>query len=196
MAIEGLEPVPAPTAVEAANWGRRFGAWIIDSIITGIPTGLYVFSRMMREFADAGIFQSTTPPDPEEIAEITNLVMDDLLYVGLISTIIATVYFVVMHGAVGRTLGKMALGIKVIKDDGTRCDFAAAFRRAVVYPIGGGVPYIGGIVTLLNGLWPLWDDKHQSLGDKLAGTYVVRKDPVARPVVPLAPPPQAPPPAV
>lgn len=195
MAIEGLDPAPTPTVVEAANWGRRFGAWIIDAIITGIPTSIYIFSKMMREFADAGIFQSTTPPDPEEIAELTNLVMDDLLFVGLISTIIATVYFVLMHGAVGRTLGKMAVGIKVIKDDGTRCDFAAAFRRAVVYPIGGGVPYIGGIVTLLNGLWPLWDDKHQSLGDKLAGTYVVRKDPVARPVVPPAPPPQTPPPA-
>jgi uncharacterized RDD family membrane protein YckC len=196
MAFDGLQAAPAPTVVEAASWGRRFGAWIIDSIITGIPTGIYVFSRMMREFADAGMFESSTPPNPEEITELTNLVMEDLLLVGLISTIIAAVYFVLMHGAAGRTLGKMAVGIKVIKNDGTRCDFGAAFRRAVVYPIGGGVPWIGGIVTLLNGLWPLWDDRHQSLGDKLGGTYVVRKDPVTRPVVPLEPSPPPPPPAV
>jgi uncharacterized RDD family membrane protein YckC len=196
MAIEGLEPAPAPQVVEAAPWGRRFGAWIIDSIITGIPTSVYIFSKMMREFAAAGIFESSAPPTPDDISRITNRVMDDLLLIGLISTLIAAVYFVLLHGATGRTLGKMAVGIKVIKDDGSKCDFAAAFRRAVVYPIGGGVPWIGGIVTLLNGLWPLWDDKHQSLGDKLAGTYVVRKDPVVRNVPLATVTPQVPPPAV
>ena len=33
---------------------------------------------------------------------------------------------------------------------------------------------IGGIYSLLNYLWPIWDDKNQALHDKLAKTNVVR----------------------
>ena len=41
----------------------------------------------------------------------------------------------------------------------------------------GMVPFLGflgGIFSLLNVLWPLWDDKNQALHDKVAKTNVVR----------------------
>jgi uncharacterized RDD family membrane protein YckC len=40
----------------------------------------------------------------------------------------------------------------------------------------GAVPVVGsvfGLLGLLNGLWPLWDDKKQGLHDKVAATNVV-----------------------
>jgi uncharacterized RDD family membrane protein YckC len=39
------------------------------------------------------------------------------------------------------------------------------------------VPFVGsfaGLFPLLDGLWPLWDDKRQALHDKAARTNVVR----------------------
>ncbi|HEX2149538.1 MAG TPA: RDD family protein [Actinomycetota bacterium] len=189
-------PAAAPPLVEVASWGRRFGAIIIDNILLGIPTGVFAFFMAMSEFEEAGMFDGSEPSEAE-MTEIMNGMMGDFVLFGLISTIIGALYFILMHGSLGRTLGKMVFGIKVIKDDGSRCDMGAAFRRAVVYPIGGGVPYVGWLVTILNGLWPLWDDKHQSLGDKLGATYVVRKDPSPGPMVPIAgSPPQSPTPSV
>lgn len=188
MTVSGLPETPAAPVVEVASWGRRFGAWILDNIILGIPTGIYAFGRVMSEFSDAGILDGGEPSE-SEINRITENMTGDMMMFGLIGMIIGALYFILMHGGLGRTLGKMAFGIKVIKDDGSPCDMGAAFRRAVVYPIGGGVPYIGWLVTIINGLWPLWDERHQSLGDKLGGTYVVRKEQVVGRTVPLTPQP-------
>jgi uncharacterized RDD family membrane protein YckC len=87
--------------------------------------------------------------------------------------ILAGVYYILMHGLKGQTLGKMVLGITVVNEDGTPIDLGIAAKRAVLFPIASVVPYVGSLLTLLNGLWPLWDVKHQSLGDKMAGTLVV-----------------------
>lgn len=196
MTVSGFQETPAAPVVEVASWGRRLGAFIIDNILLAIPAGLYAFGRVMGELSDAGMLDGREPSEAEMTRIMENLTGDMVMF-GLFGTILGALYFILMHGGLGRTLGKMAFGIKVIKDDGSRCDMGAAFRRAVVYPIGGGVPYIGWLVTLLNGLWPLWDERHQSLGDKLGGTYVVRKDQAVGRTVPLAgPPPQAPPPAI
>lgn len=194
--VSGFPETSAAPVVEVASWGRRFGALIIDNIILGIPTGIYVFGKMMTEFSDAGMLDGAEPSEAE-MSRMMESMTGDMVLFGLVGTILGALYFILMHGGLGRTLGKMAFGIKVIKDDGSRCDMGAAFKRAVVYPIGGGVPYIGWLVTIVNGLWPLWDERHQSLGDKLGSTYVVRKEAVVGRTVPLAgPPPQAPPPAI
>lgn len=193
MTVPGIPEAPAPPVVEVASWGRRFGAFIVDNIILGIPIGIYAFGRVMSEFSDAGVFEGTEPSEAE-LNRVMDSMTGDMLMFGLIGTIIGALYFILMHGTVGKTLGKMMFGIKVIKDDGNLCDLGAAFRRAVVYPIGGGVPYIGWLITIINGLWPLWDDRHQSLGDKLGATYVVRKEQAVGRTVPLAGPPTPPPP--
>ena len=197
MTVSGFPETPAAPVVEVASWGRRFGAFIIDNIILGIPTGIFAFGRVMSEFSDAGMFDGGETSEAEMTRIMENMTGDMVMF-GLVGTIIGALYFILMHAGLGRTLGKMVFGIKVIKDDGTPCDFGGAFRRAVVYPIGGGVPYIGWLVTILNGLWPLWDERHQSLGDKLASTYVVRKEQALGRTVPLSgpPPPQIPPPTL
>ena len=41
--------------------------------------------------------------------------------------------------------------------------------RCLVPLAGQFVPFL----SLLDGLWPLWDDKRQALHDKVAGTNVV-----------------------
>ena len=80
---------------------------------------------------------------------------------------IGLAYYVYFEGGKGATLGKKALGLRVISTAG-------------VSPIGYGsaaVRYIGRIVSgiplLLGFLWMLWDKDKQTWHDKIAGTYVV-----------------------
>jgi uncharacterized RDD family membrane protein YckC len=76
----------------------------------------------------------------------------------------------------GRTPGKRALGIYIAKaQTGEPIGHSEALGRwAAQYLLFG---WIGGffvIPWLLNYLWPLWDDQHQCLHDKMCSTTVFR----------------------
>ena len=82
------------------------------------------------------------------------------------------------------TVGKHAVGLAVRRVDGSRISFGRALLREVVARqllfVAGGV-FLGGLPMLLDLLFPLWDDKSQSLHDKIAGTIVVRAEGRRRP---------------
>lgn len=69
----------------------------------------------------------------------------------------------------GRTPGKMAMKVKVVKGDGSPITFGTALLR-----------WIGTIISALPlGLgffWIIWDSEKQGWHDKIAGTYVVKYD--------------------
>ena len=67
----------------------------------------------------------------------------------------------------GQTPGKMAMGIRVIKADGTAISDTDAVIRFIGY-------YINSFIVMLGWLWAFVDNNRQGLHDKLASTYVVR----------------------
>jgi uncharacterized RDD family membrane protein YckC len=67
-----------------------------------------------------------------------------------------------------QSLGKMALKIKVVREDGKKVDLFTAIMREVVGKIVSALP-IG-----LGFLWVLWDPKKQGFHDKIARTLVVK----------------------
>ncbi|VVB56426.1 RDD family protein [uncultured archaeon] len=69
----------------------------------------------------------------------------------------------------GQTVGKMILGIIVVKENGEPCDFLAALLRNVLRIIDS-LPsfYILGFIVMAI------TEKRQRLGDRLAGTVVVK----------------------
>ncbi len=68
----------------------------------------------------------------------------------------------------GATLGKMALGIKVVKQDGSgNINVVEGFLREVVGKFLSSF-------FLLGYLWMLWDVNKQTWHDKIAGTLVVK----------------------
>jgi uncharacterized RDD family membrane protein YckC len=69
----------------------------------------------------------------------------------------------------GQTLGKMALGIKVIGADGAPVSWGKAILRYVGY-------IVSGLVLGLGFIWVAFDARRQGWHDKIAGTYVVRKE--------------------
>jgi uncharacterized RDD family membrane protein YckC len=71
----------------------------------------------------------------------------------------------------GQTLGKMALGVRVVQAaDGERVGYGRALARvACVWVLGLFV-----VPLLLAYLWPLWDERNQTLYNKLVDTAVVK----------------------
>lgn len=82
------------------------------------------------------------------------------------------VCYVLFEGARSVTPGKLALGLRVVKYDGSPCGWVAALRRSILRPVDAlpfAVPYLVGLATA--GL----SSRRQRLGDVFAGTLVVTK---------------------
>jgi uncharacterized RDD family membrane protein YckC len=91
--------------------------------------------------------------------------MPTIVYAALV-----VLYYVLMEGYLGQTLGKMLLGIKVVREDtGEVPGVTAATIRTVLRAIDGLFGYVVAFVTVLI------SGKRQRLGDMAARTLVVHK---------------------
>ena len=79
-------------------------------------------------------------------------------------------YYVLLEGYLGQTLGKMLLGIKVVREDNDEVPgLGAAFIRTLLRLIDGLFSYLVAFISVqISG-------KNQRLGDMTAHTLVVRK---------------------
>jgi uncharacterized RDD family membrane protein YckC len=79
-------------------------------------------------------------------------------------------YFVVFEAIRGATLGKLATNLRVVREnDGGPIDWSAAIIRNVLRPIDGLVLYLVGFIAICV------SPKRQRIGDRVAGTIVVRR---------------------
>ena len=92
---------------------------------------------------------------PQTLASLINLVITWLYYALLES------------GESQATIGKRAVGLKVTDMNGGRISFGQATGRHFG-------KFLSGIILLIGYLMMLWDDKKQTLHDKMAGTLVVK----------------------
>ena len=79
---------------------------------------------------------------------------------------------VLFEGARNATPGKLALGLRVVKYDGSPCGWVAALKRGILRPVDAlpvVIPYLVGLAAA--GL----SARRQRLGDMFAGTLVVTK---------------------
>lgn len=108
------------------------------------------------------------------IDAITLLSIDTVIRIAIgaaagrrVSVVFALVYFTVLVGARGQTLGMRALKIRVVSISGNG---AIGYRRAFIRWIGG---LVSAAALLLGFLWMLWDDEKQCWHDKFASDVVV-----------------------
>lgn len=89
----------------------------------------------------------------------------------------------------GRTLGKMALGLRVVRDDGGAISFRHAITRGLIglfVEKPGVTLFSAGLIT------SLLNERSKRLGDLLAGTVVIQERAVSsRPDLVVMPPPLA-----
>jgi uncharacterized RDD family membrane protein YckC len=152
---------------ELSGWWRRAGAWIIDGLIVMIAA-LIVLVLFGAVFS-VGFFAGN---EAGSASTAVGLVL------GFLAAIIVTLLYqpLIMARTNGRTFGKMATGIRVIRTNGEPMDFAwSALRQVVVIQIGFGIlsSFTFGLASLIDYLWPLWDSENRALHDMIVSTRVV-----------------------
>jgi uncharacterized RDD family membrane protein YckC len=87
-------------------------------------------------------------------------------------SLIAIVYYVLLEGVAGATIGKFTTGIRVVNEDGTKLGWAGAVVRNVARVVDAfpyGLPYLVGAISV----WV--SPTQQRLGDRWANSVVVTK---------------------
>lgn len=153
--------VPTPEHVgvtyAVAGIGNRFLAAFLDVLLLGVLlVGLFL------------LFLAGGPPllrlSPGTFSVLAGVVIVLLLLV------LPFAYFVLFETFWnGQTLGKRAVGIRVIRDDGAPIDFVAAAARNLVRALDALPPALAIDVLVM-----LLSSKGQRLGDLVAGTVVVK----------------------
>jgi uncharacterized RDD family membrane protein YckC len=162
------DPLPSPPvpAIQTqmgpayATFWRRFFARFLDGLLVGIPTFVVLVSIL-------------SDLDPE--VGITVAQRDRLFSVGLVTQAISAVYEISLVALRGQTVGKMALGIKVVPVEGSgSVGWGRSAIRWLVPNAVGRLPGVGSLLELVVWLWMLWDPMRQGLHDKAARTVVIR----------------------
>ncbi|MEV0648976.1 RDD family protein [Phytomonospora sp. NPDC050363] len=167
--------------VRVARLGSRMLAFALDLLVLGFVAVvlLIVSTYLVASLAEGGI-------------EV------DAALVGAIFVINLVILFVAIPATVetlskGRSIGKLAAGLRVVRDDGGPIRFRHALVRALVgltleFP---GILLPG--ITWIAGLWTmLVNPAGKRIGDLAAGTVVIHeRSPAVWGWVPLMPPPLA-----
>jgi uncharacterized RDD family membrane protein YckC len=160
-------PAPAAGRFVLASWGRRAAAAVIDGIVVG--AGALILLVAITAPFSIGFFAS------DEVGLVA-LVVGAFLAV-LCVAVVALLYApALMARTNGRTLGRMAAGIRVVRASGEPITFGFAMLREVVVKsllFGTLGAITGGLATLLDLLWPLWDEENRALHDFVVNTRTI-----------------------
>ena len=141
-----------PVAMEVHVTGRRILATIVDAIIFSIF--FWVLAMLF----------GTTSAEGGSFAFSLGALGSLIYLVGVFA------YYLFMEGYLGQTVGKMLLGIKVVREDtGGVPGLGAAAWRTVLRVIDGILFYLVAYISVLA------TQKNRRLGDMAAHTLVVRK---------------------
>ncbi len=151
---------PAFARPPFAGWFNRVVASILDTLVYIAPCllGDAIMLATAAPSVDA-LGQATTTPTPVGSAALT---------VGVLLTVAVGIWNrYVRQGRTGQSLGKQALGLRLLSvTTGRPIGAGRAFGREVAH-LFDGVLYLGY-------LWPLWDAQKQTFADKLVGSVVIR----------------------
>jgi uncharacterized RDD family membrane protein YckC len=166
--IDSPQTQTAPTTY--ASFGARFVALIIDSVVIWVLQMVIItpiLAVMGLSFAsNAGNFENLS--DAETVGLIGGIIAAAFSTI-LVVAAISFLYFAVLESSKTQaSVGKMALGIKVVDLDGQRISFGKALLRSVGKIVSQMIFYIGYIMAAFT-------DKKQGLHDMIAGTLVVKK---------------------
>jgi uncharacterized RDD family membrane protein YckC len=169
--------------------GRRIGAFLIDLLLIDV-FNFGLFFAMAEKKAD--IVRGLGAGEQANVYGNITVNGDEYSLTGgkfavylLIIILVGWLYYAVLQGTKGWTLGKLATGIRTVREDsGHVAGVGKATVRWLLWIVDAApylIPYIVGLVTALA------TKKNQRVGDLVAKTLVVRKDAVGQPIQVLEP---------
>jgi uncharacterized RDD family membrane protein YckC len=97
-----------------------------------------------------------------------------LIVGGVLASFVYAPWMIATRG--GQTVGHRATGTRIVNADGSPLSGGRAFVREVLVKailIEGVGGFLFGIPTLLNYVWPLFDERKEALHDKMCATRVI-----------------------
>ena len=146
----------APTPYQGV--AIRFVAILIDYVIIGVISVILALPFIGAAIATANA------------GNLSALSGASIAAAALVGIVVWFLYFTMLEGHYGQTIGKMALNIKVVREaDGAPIDYGEAAVRTILRIIDGLFDYLIGAIFI----WT--SDEKQRLGDRVAHTVVVSK---------------------
>ncbi|MCX7981521.1 MAG: RDD family protein [Syntrophales bacterium] len=145
------------------GFGRRFIAGIIDQLILFLIFLVYLAVILVAGWA--GLQAVPFDMSPEMLMKYGADIFS-LFHFWCLLTWLA--YFTCFHGWVGKTPGKMLLGIKVSLVSGRELGISVSFLRTAGY-------FLSAVFFFLGFFWIIVDRKKRGWHDLIAGTIVVKE---------------------
>lgn len=147
--------------MQSVGVGLRAIAGLIDLVVLVVITScvLVVFGYGTDE--DATDFSSALESTPQ--------------WLNLLGIVVGIIYFTIMEAASGTTPGKRLLKLRVVRFDGSPLRARDAIARNLFRILDGLFLYAVGAIAI----WT--SSTNQRLGDRIAGTIVVRSQPRVAP---------------
>lgn len=168
--METTTTAPLNVATNYAGFGSRLVAWIIDVIIIAALQSFVVMPVMaMLGLGIASQIENSGEFSDAEAIGMVGAIIAAASSLFIITFAISILYFAILESSKSQgSVGKMALGIKVVDMDGQQVSFGKALLRSIGKIISGMIMYIGYLMAAFT-------DKKQGLHDMIAGTLVVKK---------------------
>jgi uncharacterized RDD family membrane protein YckC len=186
-AYPGAVPYTDPTAVQ----GRRIGAFFIDAAIVTVVAILLFIPLHSEESLTKALSEGTCHRNEITFGDRDNNVTCDGFTFQSNGTVYTAdpawfwlnlgfsfAYFAVLQGVVGATAGKLMVGLRVVRGDGSIANIGWAALRWLFFFVDGPLTFgLCGLITFLV------SKGHRRVGDMVSGTYVVAASSVGQPVV-------------
>jgi uncharacterized RDD family membrane protein YckC len=151
---------PAVFAAGYASWGSRALGFIVDSLLVGGVMAILYFLL-------AGLLTGVAGLAGHNVAG--GMCCMFLLLFPVATLLVGFYNGVYLIALRGYSIGQGLVNIKVVDINGNLLTQGTAFIRLLVRAVMGFVPFL----PMIDLLWPLWDQRGQTLHDKAVNCYVV-----------------------
>lgn len=183
--------MPAPGGDPTAVFGRRILAFIVDALLLGLPA-LFILTASFDRIHVDNVQNYTDSYCEDYMDAIGGFCADtsdlnDYIYFtedfpvapAILSWGGSFLLAVVLQGLTGWTPGKLVMGLRTVKEDGSVVGVGKAFLRWILLLADGqpcGLPLVGLITAGTT-------TGHRRVGDMAAKTYVVRSSAAGSPIL-------------
>ena len=157
----GTPGPPLPPGAIYAQWADRVIGYLIDMCLVG--AGMFLLY-----FVVTGLLAMLASLGSNAAGGMCCMMIVLFPLATLLVGIYNSVYLVAQRGA---SIGQGVMKLKVVDINGNLLTMGTAALRLLARVALSFVPMVGPLLDLL---WPLWDEKRQTLHDKAVGSFVLK----------------------
>jgi len=155
-------PISSPSLAENIKYGgawSRFWAYFVDSILCGFFIFLFFDYLVFIKGENINLEQFTS----------------NYSWLGLIYLVVLILYLVYFTHSRGATIGKDLYGLKVVQfPTHTPLTLPQTFLREALRSLSPIIPFIGGLLYLINGLMIIFSKEKRGFHDRISKTQVLK----------------------